>query len=319
MHIPVMLNEVLASLAPQDGQIIVDGTFGAGGYSSALAQAARCKLVAIDRDPDVRLLADDLAREFPGHFLFVPGRFGQMLELLASEGITAVDGIVLDLGVSSMQLDQASRGFSFQHDAPLDMRMGQAGLSAYDVVNNYDFGALVYILQHYGEEKAARRIAAAILQAREIAPIASTLQLVKIITQVLPKTGKNNPATRSFQAIRMEVNAELKELEQALLAAEQILRPGGKLVVVSFHSLEDRMVKQFLRARSAKHQSSGSRHLPQALAVNETVAEGSFTLPSPEKKFPGSEEQRLNPRARSARLRMAIRTDQPAWSMQHEV
>lgn len=317
-HISVMLPEVLAALAPQAGEVVVDGTFGAGGYSRGILGSASCRVVALDRDPDVRLLADALAREAPGHFLFVPGRFSQMIELLAAHGIEAVDGVVLDLGVSSMQLDQPQRGFSFQHDAPLDMRMGQEGVSAYDVVNGYDANTLAHILTHYGEEKAARRIARALVEARAEAPIETTLQLAAIIARVVPKAGKTHPATRSFQAIRMEVNAELKELEQALRAAETLLRPGGRLVVVSFHSLEDRIVKQFLRARSAKHQPSGSRHMPQALVATEKKP-GSFTLPNPEKQFPSSEEERRNPRARSARLRMAIRTDQPVWSAPHEI
>lgn len=309
-HIPVMLPEVLQTLAPREGETVVDGTFGAGGYSRGILQAARCRVVAMDRDPDVRLLADALAREFPGHFLFVPGRFSQMIGLLAEAGVEEVDGVVLDLGVSSMQLDQAQRGFSFMQDAPLDMRMGQEGLSAYEVVNEYDARALSHILVNYGEEKAARRIASAIVAARSEAPIATTKQLAAIIEKTVGKVGKTHPATRSFQAIRMEVNAELKELEAALHAAEKLLRPGGRLVVVSFHSLEDRMVKQFLRGRSAKHQPAASRHTPQALMETHEFT-GSFMLPNPEKYFPSSEEQRLNPRARSARLRLAIRTDHP--------
>jgi 16S rRNA (cytosine1402-N4)-methyltransferase len=318
-HIPVMLPEVLAALAPQAGDAIIDGTFGAGGYSRGILGAATCRVVALDRDPNVRLLADALAREFPGHFLFVPGRFSQMIALLATAGIDAVDGVVLDIGVSSMQIDTPERGFSFQQDAPLDMRMGQEGISADDVVNGYDQEALTRILVQYGEEKAARRIARAIIDARAEAPIRTTLQLANIISRVLPKSGKNHPATRSFQAIRMEVNSELKELEMALHAAEKLLRPGGRLVVVSFHSLEDRIVKQFLRSRSGKHREATSRHQPQALAVSQEKTTGSFTLPNPEKYFPSSEEQRLNPRARSARLRLAIRTDQPAWSEAHEI
>ena len=280
-HIPVMLPEVLAALAPQAGDTIIDGTFGAGGYSRGMLAAATCRVVALDRDPNVRLLADALAREFPGHFLFVPGRFSQMIALLATAGIDAVDWVVLDIGVSSMQIDTLERGFSFQQDAPLDMRMGQEGISADDVVNGYDQEALTRILVQYGEEKAARRIARAIIDARAEAPIRTTLQLANIISRVLPKSGKNHPATRSFQAIRMEVNSELKELEMALHAAEKLLRPGGRLVVVSFHSLEDRIVKQFLRRRSGKHREAASRHQPQALAVSQEKTTGSFTLPNP--------------------------------------
>ena len=318
-HISVMLPEVLQALAPQAGEVVVDGTFGAGGYSRGILDAAECRVVALDRDPNVELLADALARDFPGRFLFVPGRFSQMVSLLAAAGVERVDGIVLDIGVSSMQLDQAERGFSFRNDAPLDMRMSAEGVSAADVVNGYDVPKLIHVLKHYGEERAAGRIAKAIAAARAEAPIATTLQLANIIESVVPKHSKTHPATKSFQAIRMEVNAELKELEEALHAAEQLLAPGGRLVVVSFHSLEDRMVKQFLRARSAAHAPAISRHDPGAL--QETQARtGSFMLPKKAKMLPTKEEQQRNPRARSARLRVAIRTEHPAQeSVPHEV
>jgi 16S rRNA (cytosine1402-N4)-methyltransferase len=315
-HIPVMLPEVLASLAPQDDALVVDGTFGAGGYSRGILEAAQCRVVALDRDPNVELLADVLARDFPGRFFFVHGRFGRMVSLLAEAGITRVDGIVLDIGVSSMQLDQAERGFSFRHDAPLDMRMSVDGVSAADVVNGYDAKQLTYILKHYGEERAAGRIATAIVRAREEAPIASTLALARIIESVVPKHGKTHPATKSFQAIRMEVNAELKELEGALHAAETLLAPGGRLVVVSFHSLEDRMVKQFLRSRCGGAAHATSRHDPSAL-LPANKGEGSFVLPKPSKILPDLQEQKRNPRARSARLRVAIRTEQLAQENGH--
>ena len=277
-------------------------------------------MVALDRDPNVELLADALAREYPGRFLFVPGRFSQMVSLLAAAGVERVDGIVLDIGVSSMQLDQAERGFSFRNDAPLDMRMSAEGVSAADVVNGYDVPKLAHVLKHYGEERAAGKIAKAIAAAREEAPIATTLQLANIIESVVPKHSKTHPATKSFQAIRMEVNAELKELEEALHAAEQILSPGGRLVVVSFHSLEDRMVKQFLRARSAAHAPAISRHDPGALNPTQATKKGSFLLPKKAKMLPTKEEQQRNPRARSARLRVAIRTEHPAQeSDPHEV
>ena len=313
-HLPVMLHEVLAGIAPREGETILDGTFGAGGYSRALLQAARCQVVALDRDPNVRLLADALAREFPGHFLFVSGRFSHMLALLASQGIAAVDAVVLDIGVSSMQIDDAARGFSFNKSAPLDMRMEQAGVSAADIVNSYPEAQLADILWRYGEEKDSRRIARAIVAARAIAPIETTAQLAEIIARAAKPRGyqKTHPATRSFQALRIEVNQELEELEAALHAAEKLLRPGGRLVVVSFHSLEDRLVKQFLRARSGKT-GGESRHAPLNLNTLPSMHRASFTLPKPEKQTSSAQEIAHNPRARSATLRIAIRTSEPAW------
>jgi 16S rRNA (cytosine1402-N4)-methyltransferase len=303
-HVPVMLKEVIVAAAPQDGQIIVDGTFGAGGYTRGILGAAKCRVVALDRDPDVQLLADALARETPGHFLFLPGRFGAMVSLLSGAGIEKVDAIVLDIGVSSMQLDQGDRGFSFRTDAPLDMRMERQGISAYDVVNSYDEAALVRMLYEYGEEKNAKRIAHEIMMERSIAKITTTKQLAAIVERVSFKRGhvKIHPATRTFQAIRIEVNQELNELKEALEASLSLLKPGGRLVVVTFHSLEDRIVKQFMQSHSDKAQGS-SRHMPLALVAPQNNA--AFIKVS--RVLPSDAEIAQNPRSRSATLRCAIR------------
>jgi 16S rRNA (cytosine1402-N4)-methyltransferase len=311
-HIPVMKNEMLAAVAPTDGAVIVDGTFGAGGYSRALLQAASCTVIAFDRDPEVKLLADALARESaPGHFLFVAARFGAMVEVLAEAGISQVDAIVLDIGVSSMQIDDAARGFSFSKDAALDMRMSQQGVSAADVVNGYAEAELARILFEYGEERDARRIARAIVAARAEAPIVTTKQLAQIVSAAVRGAAKMkiHPATRTFQALRIEVNQELAELESALRAAEQLLKPGGRLVVVTFHSLEDRIVKQFMLSRSAKAAAT-SRHSPAAL-LPQTGSAAIFELTPARAIASGEEEVAMNPRARSAKLRCATRTATP--------
>lgn len=310
-HIPVMLDEVVQAFSGMQGATIVDGTFGAGGYTKALLRA-RCRVIAIDRDPSVRLLAEALARDFPGHFLFLRGCFGDMLRLLADQGIARVDGIVLDLGVSSMQLDQAERGFSFRASAPLDMRMGDQAVSAYTIVNEASEADLARILREYGEERRAKSVAKAIVQQRAVSPISTTTELADIIARVVPQTGKTHPATRSFQAIRIAVNDELGELERALLAAEALLSEGGKLVVVSFHSLEDRMVKQFLVKRS-EGAVAFSRHDPAALLNVTSSRAPSFLRAKPHKLFPQEKEMQHNPRARSATMRIAIRTREPAW------
>ncbi len=311
LHIPVLRDEVVKYVAPRDGEVIVDGTFGAGGYSRALLGSARCRVVAIDRDPHVQLLADALAREFaPEHFLFLAGRFSAMVTLLADAGIEAVDAVVLDIGVSSMQFDDAARGFSFQADAPLDMRMGQAGISAADVVNGYSEAELVRILRDYGEERDAPRIARAISAKRAEGKIETTRQLADIIKGAVRGAGamKIHPATRSFQALRIEVNQELAELESALEAAQQLLKPGGRLVVVTFHSLEDRIVKQFM-ARKSKPSDVGHRHSPAALLANAAPQPMPFRLVTKNAITPTQEEVEKNPRARSAKLRCAMRTD----------
>ncbi len=309
LHIPVLKNEMVAAVAAKAGDVVIDGTFGAGGYSRAiLAAQPAARVIAFDRDPHVKLLADALARDFPGHFLFLAARFSAMVEMLAAAGIHAVDAIVLDIGVSSMQFDEDARGFSFQREAPLDMRMSAEGMSAADVVNGYSEAELVRILRDYGEEHDAKRITRAIIAAREVQPITTTVQLADIIRGAVRNPGKMkiHPATKSFQALRIEVNQELAELEAALQAAEKLLRPGGRLVVVTFHSLEDRIVKQFMLQRSEKI-AAPSRHSPAALSAA-TTAQNTFDLTPAKAIAPTEEEVSRNPRARSAKLRCATRT-----------
>lgn len=313
LHIPVLKDEMLAAVAPKAGEVVVDGTFGAGGYSRAiLAAAPSARVIAFDRDPNVKLLADALAREFPGHFLFLSARFSAMVEALAAAGVDAVDAIVLDIGVSSMQFDEDVRGFSFQREAPLDMRMSGEGLSAADVVNGYGEAELIRILRDYGEERDAKRITRAIIAARSVQKITTTVQLADIIKGAVRGAGKMkiHPATRSFQALRIEVNQELAELEAALAAAEQILKPGGRLVVVTFHSLEDRMVKQFMLRRSTSDVAP-SRHSPAAMLHDATNEKSTFILNPKNAIAPSEQEVSRNPRARSAKLRCAIRTASP--------
>lgn len=312
LHVPVLRDEMLKAVAPKDGEVIIDGTFGAGGYSRALLDAASVRVIAFDRDPHVKLLADALAREFPGHFLFMPARFSAMMTVLADVGVHAVDAIVLDIGVSSMQFDETLRGFSFQREAPLDMRMSADGISAADVVNTYSEVELARILFVYGEEKDSRRIARAIVAARAEQPITTTRQLADIISNSVRGAArmKIHPATRSFQALRIEVNQELAELEAALVAAEHLLKPGGRLVVVSFHSLEDRIIKQFMQAR-AKRSEHVSRHSPAALLAADDTQTNTFILTPKHAIAPTEEEVRRNPRARSAKLRCATRTAVP--------
>lgn len=304
-HTPVLLSEVVAALKPRDGAVYLDGTFGAGGYTRAILNAASCRVIAIDRDETTRAFAEPLLREFAGRFTYVVGNFSDMCALLEAQGISQVDGVVLDLGVSSMQIDDASRGFSFKHDGPLDMRMGAEGVSAADIVNRAEEADLAHILYHYGEEKASRRIAKAIVEARKIAPITRTSELRALVAKVVYADGKKDPATRTFQALRIEVNQELKAVEQGLRAAEKVLAVGGKLLVVSFHSLEDRIVKQFMNARAGKNQNF-SRHMPELIATTP-----SFSLVP--KVTASDAEIAQNPRSRSATLRTAIRTDAPAW------
>jgi 16S rRNA (cytosine1402-N4)-methyltransferase len=306
-HTPVLLAEAVAALAPREGALYVDGTFGGGGYSRALLAAARCRVIAIDRDPVAVALGDALARAEAGRFTVVEGRFGDMEQLLAPLGMSAVEGIALDLGVSSPQLDDAARGFSFRADGPLDMRMGREGATAADLVNTLSESALANLIYIYGEERFARRVARAIVAARREAPVTRTADLARIVRTVVPASGGIDPATRTFQALRMEVNDELGELKRALLAAERLLAPGGRLAIVSFHSLEDRTVKDFLRERSAAA-PKGSRHRP-ALPTREP----SFHLLSRKPITPDAAEIARNPRARSARLRAAERTAAPVW------
>jgi len=306
-HIPVMLQEITAFLKLRDGGTYVDGTFGRGGYSRAILEAANTNVIAIDRDPTAIECAERFSAIYGPRFTIIPGKFSQMKEMLAGRGIMSVDGVVLDLGVSSPQLDDAQRGFSFQKDGPLDMRMGSSDMSAADVVNTLAAKKLEEIIAELGEERRARRVAEAIVAARAQAPIATTLQLAEIIRRVVPKSKDGiDPATRTFQGLRLFVNDELGELERALSAAESLLVPGGRLVCVSFHSLEDRIVKNFLRAQSGAT-AAPSRHVP-VVAQDKAPT---FTLLSRSALPPSPEESRANPRSRSARLRAAERTVAP--------
>jgi 16S rRNA (cytosine1402-N4)-methyltransferase len=305
-HVPVMLNEMLANLAPRDGGIYLDGTFGGGGYASAILERARCTLWAIDRDPDAIERGASLVARFPGRLHLLHGQFGDMVALLDQAGVSALDGVVLDLGVSSFQLDDPARGFSFRSDGPLDMRMGKQGTSAADLVNTLPERALADVLYELGEERASRRIAHAIVAARLAAPIETTGRLAEIIRSVLPpdRSG-NHPATRSFQALRIKVNDELRQIEDVLGQAVGLLLPGGRLVVVAFHSLEDRIVKRFM-SEAAGRTGAPSRHNPAGLMTREAP---NFRLLTARAQRPGTREATQNPRSRSARLRALERLD----------
>lgn len=307
-HIPVLLAEVLTYLDAGHDKRIVDGTFGAGGYSRALLERG-CQVLAIDRDPDAVSAGKDLECKFSGFQIF-QGRFSGLDEIAAAAGFSSVAGVVLDVGISSMQVDQAERGFSFRFDGPLDMRMAQEGATAGDVVNKASVRELATIIGVLGEERNAGRIARAIDKARKTGPITGTSQLAEIISVAAGGRGgaRIHPATRTFQALRIFINRELEELALALLAAERVLIDGGRLVVVAFHSLEDRIVKRFLRDRSKK--ASGSRHAPQIHAEPPT-----FSVLTQRPVEPDDAELSANPRARSARLRAAIRTAAPARAM----
>jgi 16S rRNA (cytosine1402-N4)-methyltransferase len=308
-HVPVLLDEVMQALHPHAGALYVDGTFGGGGYSKALLAAADCRVYAIDRDPAAIERGRELVARYPGRLELIEGRFGDLTRLLTARGVAVVHGVVFDLGLSSPQLDEAARGFSFRGDGPLDMRMGASGPTAADLVNDLPEAELADIIWRYGEERQARRIARAIVRAREAAPIARTLELAALVRQVVHRSPDGiDPATRTFQALRIRVNDEIEELRRALVAAEQLLAPGGWLAVVSFHSLEDREVKAFLRERSGGS-GRGSRHRPDAAAHRAP----SFRLAARRAVRPSEAECRTNPRARSARLRAAQRTDAPAW------
>lgn len=313
LHQPVMLQEVLTALKPQNDEVYLDATFGAGGYSRAMLESAECRVYAIDRDPNTVMLADALARDFPGRFLLLAGCFGDMVALLAEQGVRQVDGIVMDIGVSSMQIDQPERGFSFKRGGPLDMRMSCEGISAEVVVNSLPEADLADVIYRYGEERASRAIARAIVKARQEQRIETTDQLAAIVRNAVGGGGEIDPATRTFQALRIHVNDELGELERALQASAQLLRPGGRLIVVTFHSLEDRIVKRFLRPK----QDASSRHAMAALVAHE-ASEGRSPFDTPFKKavMASASEKQENPRARSAKMRVAIRNQLPAESVE---
>jgi len=302
-HTSVLLDEVMAAMQPKAGETVVDGTFGAGGYTRAFL-AAGASVIAFDRDPTAARFAEGLPAD---RFRLVQARFSEMAEV-AGEG--GVDAVALDLGVSSMQLDESERGFSFMRDGPLDMRMGDAGATAADLVNTADPAELARILYVYGEERQSRRIAAAIARRRAEQPFARTLELADFIEKALGgrRGAKVHPATRSFQALRIAVNEELSELEEGLLAAERALKAGGRLCVVTFHSLEDRIVKTFLAVRAGRT-PAGSRHAPPLAAG----APPSFQLLFNGAQAPSEAEVEANPRARSAKLRAAVRTPAPVW------
>lgn len=296
-HVPVMIAEVIEMLAPKPGGTYVDGTFGGGGYSRAILEAADCRVLGIDRDPDAIARGQTLVKQFPGQLVLVQAPFSRMDEI-ADES----DGVVLDLGVSSFQFDEPARGFSFREDGPLDMRMDKAGQSAADFVNRADEATLTDVISRFGEERQARRIARAIVAAR---PVTRTAQLAEIVAKTLGPAAQRyaaHPATRTFQALRIYVNDELGELARGLEAAARILKPTGRLAVVSFHSLEDRIVKQFLTARGTSV-ARGSRHAPET----ERTTKAQFRILTPRPRTPGAAEIKRNPRARSARLRAAER------------
>jgi len=308
-HAPVLIAEVIEALAPRPGHLIVDATFGAGGYSRAILEAG-ADVVALDRDPTVQPHADRLKAEFGERFRLVRTPFSDLAQVVAANDHPALHGVVFDIGVSSMQLDQAERGFSFMRDGPLDMRMSGEGDSAADIVNGWDHGPLAHILKQYGDERQSGRIATAILRRRVETPFTRTLDLAAVVEKALGgrRGEKVHPATRTFQALRIAVNDELGELEAGLAAAEATLSPGGRLVVVTFHSLEDRIVKAFLTERTG-YAPGGSRHAPVAVDTRKP----SFDLMFKGAREAGEAELADNPRARSAKLRAAVRTEAPAW------
>lgn len=310
-HISVMGAEAVSAMDCVRGGLFIDGTFGAGGYTRLILAEPKAKVIAIDRDPAARETAAQFAEEFGDRFEFFAGPFSHLER--AAEG-RPIDGVVLDIGVSSMQIDQAERGFSFMRAGPLDMRMASEGLTAADAVNHLDHADLIRIFQAYGEERRARRCADFIVRAREQGDIETTDALAEIIGNALGQGGKNNPATRVFQALRIFINDELGELYRALMAAETVLAPSGVLSIVSFHSLEDKIVKAFLRRRAGETEGR-SRYLPPDESVKTTP---SFTLSNRSARKPAKGETDKNVRARSAKLRVAVRTDAPSWNVGDE-
>ena len=309
-HVSVLLNEVVEAVAPEPGRVVVDGTFGAGGYSRVFLERG-AEVVAFDRDPTAARHAEPLRAEHGGKLILLERRFSELEAGLAATGRERCDAVALDIGVSSMQLDEAERGFSFMRDGPLDMRMGGEGPSAADLVNGEEEAELARIFWIYGEERKSRRIAGALVRRRAEAPFTRTLDLAEVVERALGgrRGAPVHPATRVFQALRIAVNEELAELEAGLAAAERVLSPGGRLAVVTFHSLEDRIVKRFLTERSG-NTPAGSRHLPPG----EAGPEPSFDLLWRGAREPGPAELHDNPRARSAKLRAGVRTAAPAWS-----
>ncbi len=308
-HHPVLREEAIAALQPRSGGCYIDGTFGAGGYARALLAVDGTRVIAIDRDPGAVAGGQDMVAASSGRLVLHQGRFGH-LDAVAT-GNAAVDGVVLDIGVSSMQIDEGARGFSFRADGPLDMRMERRGQTAADLVNTADEETLADIFFHFGEERASRRIARAIVHDRGIMPFTRTKPLAEMIARVVPHGPRDiHPATRVFQALRIAVNDELGELLRGLEAAERVLVPGGRLAVVTFHSLEDRIVKRFLASRSGRGSAGAvSRHLPED---PEAAAPPTFTLLTRQPVTPGAGEVEANPRARSAKLRAAARTEAAA-------
>nr|WP_313428648.1 16S rRNA (cytosine(1402)-N(4))-methyltransferase RsmH [Brevundimonas diminuta] len=308
-HAPVLLAEVIEALAPKPGDVIIDATFGAGGYTRAILERG-ADVVALDRDPTVQSFAEAVARDFPERFQLIRTPFSGLSEAFEESGKAKLDGAVFDIGVSSMQLDQAERGFSFMRDGPLDMRMSDEGATAADIVNTWDHGPLAHIFKLYGDERQSGRVATAILRRRVEQPFTRTLDLAEVVEKALGgrRGAAIHPATRVFQALRIAVNDELGELERGLEAAEATLAPGGRLVVVTFHSLEDRMVKAFLTERTG-NAPGGSRHAPVAVETRKP----SFDLLFKGAREAGEAELAANPRARSAKIRAAVRTGAPAW------
>jgi 16S rRNA (cytosine1402-N4)-methyltransferase len=315
-HVPVMLREVIEALQPRDGGRYIDGTFGGGGYTTALLDSADCAVIAIDRDPDAIEAGRALAERYAPRLTLIEGRFGDMAELLDAEGVDAVDGVALDLGVSSMQFDRAERGFSFRGDGPIDMRMEKRGRSAGDLVNQSEESELADIFWRYGEERRSRRVAHAIVEKRALKRLETTCELADIVRRAVGAIGRDesDPATRVFQALRIAVNDELGELERGLAAAESVLAPGGRMAVVSFHSLEDRAVKDFVRGRSGRLPGP-SRHAPPRAGEPPAATLRDLTR---RPLAPSEEEVAANPRARSARLRVAEKLDGLSESVGHD-
>ena len=308
-HAPVLIDQVIAALSPGSGDVIIDATFGAGGYTRAIL-ATGAEVIALDRDPTVQPYAEAVANDYPGQFTLVRTPFSGLAAAFADSGRERLDGVVFDIGVSSMQLDQAERGFSFMRDGPLDMRMGDEGETAADIVNTWDHGPMAHIFKLYGDERQSGRVATAILRRRIEQPFERTLDLAAVVEKALGgrRGAPIHPATRVFQALRIAVNDELGELRAGLEAAEACLSPGGRMVVVTFHSLEDRIVKAFLTERTG-NAPGGSRHAPVKIETRKP----SFTLQFKGAHEAGQHELDANPRARSAKLRAAVRTDAAPW------